>query len=270
MRLAEWIVITISVAAPAVSVASAPAPRAHSAVAVSLGDGTMNAARLKPYDNAFVVTQIVENGDRIVPGVWTDQLRLRIVNGRQAWVRTQALGYFDGRVISSANAFDPRTFAPISTLLVHPDGSKESWVFGAKDVEGHIIDVKGEETVKHLPPKAAYDFNCCMLSLIPAALPLAAGKSFIVPGFMPGDEATPFRVRSRERVRAGYLGMVDAWRVETPGPGGGVIAFWIADRPPFLVHMTLTGIPGNKNKAGLHYDQSFDMIGAPMAGKPTR
>ena len=77
---------------------------------------------------------------------------------------------------------------PDHTLLVHPDGSKESWAFGAKDVEGRIIDVKGEETVKHLPPKAAYDFNCCMLSLIPAALPLAAAKSFIVPGFMPGDK----------------------------------------------------------------------------------
>src|SRR5437763_874329 len=88
-------------------------------VAVALGDGTVDAAKLKPYDNALVASQTTADGRTLIPGIWTDQLRLRDVGGRKLWVRTQTMGYFDGRVMSSVNMFDPVTFAPVSNILVN-------------------------------------------------------------------------------------------------------------------------------------------------------
>jgi hypothetical protein len=234
-------------------------------VAVAVGDRTVNAGKLKPYDNALVASQFTADGRTLVPGIWTDQLRLRDVDGRKARVRTQTLGYFDGRVMSSVNMFDPASFAPIKNILVNPDGSKEVWTFTSASADGQITDPSGHVTSTHIPLKAPrYDFNCCMRSLIPAALPLAAGKTFALAA-VPADgdpDVVMERVRGRERIRAGYRGMIDAWVVDSPVPGGGTVSFWIADTPPYLVHMTLKDVPANKTRAGVHYDQSFDMIGA--------
>lgn len=235
-------------------------------VSVSVGDGTVNAAKLEPYDNALVANQITADGKLLVPGIWTDQLRMREVEGRKLWVRTQTLGYFDGRVMSSVNMFDPKTFAPVKNVLVNPDGSHEVWTFTAAGGEGHITDTTGRETTDKVPTRvSSYDFNCCMRSLLPAALPLAAGKTFALPAVpAEGDPETVVEtVRGRERIQAGYRGMIDAWVVDSPVPGGGTVSFWIADTPPYLVHMTLKDVPANKTRAGVHYDQSFDMIGGP-------
>jgi len=239
-------------------------PVAGQPVNVSIGDGIVNAAKLQPYDNALVANQMTVDGRLFVAGIWSDQLRLRDIGGRKAWVRTQTLGYFDGRVMSSANSFDPVTFAPIKNVLVNPDGSKEVWTFSATGAEGRMTDAKGVETVTHIPLNGLrFDFNCCMRSLIPAALPLAAGKDFAVAA-VPADgdpDVVMEHVRGREKVRAGYLGMIDTWVVESPVAGGGTVTFWIADTPPYLVHMTLKDVPANKTRDGVHYDQSFDMIG---------
>lgn len=235
-------------------------------IAVAVGDGIVNAAKLQPYDNALVTTQTTADGHILTPGIWTDQLRLRDIDGRNLWVRTQTLGYFDGRVISSVNIFDPVTFAPIKNLLVNPDGSHEVWTFTPTGAEGQVTDTSGHVVVTKIPLTApAYDFNCCMRSLIPAALPLAAGKTFNLPAVpAEGDpEVVVEKVRGRERVKAGYRGTIGAWVVDSPVPGGGTVSFWIADSPPYLVRMTLTGVPGNKTRDGVHYDQSFDMIGGP-------
>src|SRR5256885_11040399 len=118
--------------------AQAAVPAANATATVAVGDGTVDAAKLKPYDNALVASQTTTDGRTLVPGIWTDQLRLRDVEGRQLWVRTQTLGYFDGRVMSSVNIFDPATFAPVSNVLVNPDGSKEVWTFTATGAEGRV------------------------------------------------------------------------------------------------------------------------------------
>ncbi|QDZ06412.1 DUF3108 domain-containing protein [Sphingomonas panacisoli] len=233
--------------------------------AVGLGDGTVNAARLKPYDNAFTFVTRLENGESLSPGIWTDQLRIRTIDGRQVMVRTQSLAYYNGRVLTSVNVFDPVTFAPISGIINNPDRTLEKWTFTEKTAEVHSTGADGRESVRNVEfAKPAYDFNCCMRSLIPAALPLRVGAVFALPGIV-ADEGDPdvvtFRVLKREKVKAGYRGMIDAWVVQSPVPGGGEATFWIADTAPYLVHMTLTGVPANKTAEGLHYDQSYDMIG---------
>jgi len=246
--------------------ALAPAATQASGVTARVGDGIVSASRLLPYDNAFVLTIRSADGRTAQPGIWTDQLRLRTVDGRQAFVRTQGFASFDGRVKSSVNVFDPATFAPISNILVNPDGSRERWSFRGLTVEGHLTAAgpNAQDRVQTLNlAHPAFDLNCCMRSLLPAAVRLRAGETFTLPAVEVGGDPAEvvFRVAARERVRAGSRGMVPAWRVDTDGPGGGTISFWIADTPPFLVRMTLVGIPGSRDSHGVHYDQYYDMIG---------
>lgn len=257
--------------------AAAPAP-----VAVSVGDGTVNATRLVPYDNAFAVTYEVADGERIETGIWSDQLRMRDVGGRKAWVRVQSLASFTGLVLTSVNTFDPATFAPISTILKNRDGSREYWTYSGTRASGHIIDADGHTTEKTVAlSRPGFDFNCCMASLIPAALPLAEGRDFALPGVPAKDgdpDIYPFHVRGRERIKAGSLGMVDAWAVELHPAGNAKVTFWITDKPRRLVRERLEGFPtktcmppdipehascqAQAETAGLQFNQTFDMLGS--------
>jgi hypothetical protein len=181
-------------------------------------------------------------------------------------VRTQGLAFSDGRVRTSVNIFDPVTFAPISNIQNNADGSTERWSFRGLVVEG-VLNSGGQnvrETTRSLTlAEPAYDFNCCMRSLLPAAVRLRLGETFTVNGVVEaGNDPSQvtFHVIARERVRAGYRGMIDAWVVQTDVPGGGIAKFWIADTAPFVVRMRVTGVPANLIH-GVHFDQAYDMLG---------
>src|SRR5947199_3819988 len=123
--------------------------------------------------------------------------------------------------MTSVNVFDPATFAPVSNVVNNADGSREHWSFRGLTVDGHLTPAgqNATETVRNFQlPEPAYDLNCCMRSLLPAAVRLRVGDSFTLPGVVESegdpDRAT-FHVTARERIRAGYKGMVDAWVVET-------------------------------------------------------
>ncbi|HUJ02654.1 MAG TPA: hypothetical protein VLW75_03380 [Rhizomicrobium sp.] len=231
---------------------------APAAKIVRMGDGTVDARKIAPYDNAFVATQIFPGGRLVHPGIWTDQMRLRDVHGRKLLVRTQSLAYYDGRFLSSVNVFDPVSFAPVSDIQHNPDGSTEKWTFDGSHVEGHLTaGTPGakEEVRKFDFPAPFYDFNCCMRSIVQAALPLKPGFSVIVPAFEGTGTLSQvhFKAIGREKVHAGWRGTVDAQVVETPLLGG-YIRFWIIDKPPYMVRMTLSANSVNP------YAQSFDMI----------
>lgn len=241
--------------------AAPPATPSQPAPTARVGDGTVRGTRLKPYDNAWIVTQTSTDGRTIVqPGIWTDRLRLREVNGRKVFVRTQGMIYSGLRITGGTNVFDPETLAPISNVIRNLD-VVEKWTFDGTHVESRITAMPGakEEVQQFETPAPGYDFNCCMRSLIPAALPLRLGYHVIlpaIPGTPPDDATVEYRVVKRERIQAGAKGMVDTWLVETLAPNGCdcTIRFWISDEPPFIIRMTLS--PGK----GHDYSQSFDMI----------
>lgn len=241
----------------AAGVSSAQSQDTPAATFAAIGAGTTRLRRLVPYDNAFVVTQLFKDGHVAYPGIWTDQLRWRDVGGRKLFVRTQGLAYYDGRFLSSVNAFDAATFAPVSSIQHNPDGSTEKWTFDGSRATGQLAAARGApvnaKTVDFGTPFV--DLNCCMRSILPAMLPLRAAYSITVPAFEGTDELSQvaFKVIGRETVRAGARGKVDAWVVETPVPGG-YIRFWINESPPYLVRMTLS----TNDKSA--YAQSFDML----------
>jgi hypothetical protein len=218
--------------------------------------GVVDARKISPYDNAFVLTTY-KDGKTRSPGIWTDQLRIRDVGGRSAMVRTQAIGYFDGRHLTSVNAFDPVTFAPIQDVQQNPDGSSEKWTFDGKQVTASLTATPdGTPQTKHVElDSPRFDLNCCMRSIVAAMLPLREGYNVTIASFEGGDGSTDvsFKVVRREKVKAGKLGLIDAWLVET-ALSGGYIHFWIVDRPPYLVRMTLSRNTVND------YAQSFDMV----------
>jgi hypothetical protein len=238
-------------------------PLQTDAPTISLGDGTMSGSRLAPYDNAFALTLHFKDGHAADGGIWSDQLRLRDVDGKKAFVRTQGFVYPDGKSMWSVNRFDPLTLAPISSESHAHDGSFEIRTFKGAHVEVRKTaagpDAKEEVQEVDLP-KPAYDFfNCCMASLFSATLPLKSGYKAVAPAAMvtkADDPIVVYRVVGREKVKAGYLGEVEAYVVEFPNSGCCYIRFWIIDRAPFMVRMTLTEV------AGKGYAQSFDMIGA--------
>jgi hypothetical protein len=242
----------------AADTSQAPAP-----ALVKLGDGTVSGARLTPYDNAWLVTQTRSDGRIVEPGIWTDQLRLREVDGRKVFVRTQGIAYFRGEFLTSVNVFDPLTMAPIRDIQHAADGSTEKWTLNGTHAEGHLVAATpgAKEEVQqfdsHVP---GYDFNCCMRSLMAATLPLSAGYSVTLPNEIMSkddDEGVTYKVVGREQTQAGARGMVDTWVVQIdPSPGGCdcVIKFWVSDKAPFIIRMTLSAGKAHP------YDQSFDMI----------
>ena len=246
-------------AALLISCAAASLPPAPRGGPVRVGDGTVLGSRLQPYDNAFVVTKTYKDGRIDHPGIWTDQLRLREVAGRRMYVRTQGLAYEDGRMLSSINVFDPATLMPLSDRQHNADGSIETWAIEGMRVEGRIRSAPNsrEEIRRSVLREPAFDFNCCMRSLLIAALPLRLGYSAELPAIVMGDGdpgSVPVQVVGRERIRAGARGPVDTWIVETPVPGGGELRFWISEKPPFVIRFTVSAA-GKRN-----YDQSFDML----------
>jgi hypothetical protein len=232
---------------------------AAQSIAVTPGDGTVDASRIAPYDNAFVSTQLYPDGRIVYPGIWTDQVRLREIKGRKLLVRTQGLAYYDGRSLVSVNVLDPRTFAPVSDTQRNPDGSIEKWTFDGNHAEGHLTGATGaKDAVKTFDsPTPFFDFNCCMRSIVMSMIAKKPGLSVTLPAFdgTDGFDKADFKVLRREPVHAGALGTVDAWLVETPLLSG-YIHFWLIDKPPYMVRMTLSANAVNA------YAQSFDMIGA--------
>src|SRR5436190_1250019 len=103
----SWIIFAATLCAQ--SVAPPPdgvPPPVNDPPTFSFGDGTMSGARLQPYDNAFAVTWTHEDGSKQDAGIWSDQLRLREVDGHKAFVRTQGFVYSDGTSMWSVNRFD--------------------------------------------------------------------------------------------------------------------------------------------------------------------
>jgi hypothetical protein len=236
-------------------------PAQKDAPTISFGDGTMSGTRLAPYDNAFLLSYHFNDGRTLDAGIWSDQLRLRDVNGRKAFVRTQGFVYPDGASMWSVNRFDPVTLAPISSESHVHDGSWEKRIFTGNHVQVTTMaaGADAKEVVRQVDlPKPAYDFfNCCMASLFAATQPLRTGYRAVAPAAVVSkgdDPIVVYRVLGREKVKAGKLGDVDAYVVEFPNGGCCYIRFWIIDRPPFMVRMTLTPPPGKE------FSQSFDMI----------
>jgi len=87
-----------------------------------------------------------------------------------------------------------------------------------------------------------FDFSGGMYGLLFAGRHLDAGMSGTLPTVSDTSDAyelVPYHVVSRSRVRAGWMGDVDAWVVEAGDP----VAFriWVMDRAPYIARLVAPG-----------------------------
>ena len=244
----------IALVASAAGAAPAPSPPR----AIHVGDGTADGSRLRPYDNAWLLSVTLPDG-RIRPqGIWSDHMEAGELNGRHILRRIQGMTYVNGVSQSTVNVFDSATCAPITTEGRGRDGK----VFRRTFDGSHIVterpsqDITPASTAALTAPEPVFDFYGGMYGLLLSCFPLDVGYSgtfTAVDEFR--DVATPvsFSVVRRERVRAGARGEVDTLVAVVDTPGQYTETFWLARQAPYIIRLVIT-VPDHSRT------MSFDMI----------
>jgi hypothetical protein len=214
------------------------------ATTVHVGDGTLNGSFLKPYNNAWIYIAKGADGTVHPQGIWTDQMRWTVVDGKRVMSRVQGTTFVNGAANTIVNLFDPLTLAPIKSETHGVDGS----IFRRTFDGAHITSValaapadKKEPTAAELP-QAVYDFNGGMYGILLASLPLRKGLKGTLPAIADRDArltAEPFEVLGRETVHAGSRGNLTAWVVESTHPGEYTMRFWLSKNAPYIIRLVM-------------------------------
>jgi hypothetical protein len=229
----------------------APAP----ANIVRVGDGTMNGARIQPYDNLWLVTVRRIDGSVDERGLSSDHVRFRYIEGRRYLTRVEgttaivgAAGQFPAsRFSMTFNIFDPISMVPLRGESRESDGSVTIREFNGTHIVTRTTPATGAEAVRTEFSIAdpAFDFHGGMTGLLLAALPLGAGYAASIPGVgETGDDLTPIQVVREEVVAAGHLGRVRAWVVRIgnePLP----TLYWISRRSPYVIKVVVRAAGGS-------------------------
>ena len=234
---------------------------------VHLGDGTIRGSRLRPFQVAWSATFYPDNAPPIVaPGMWLQTLDVGQWKGRKVLVRAiggVVVGHDSHQIrgyIAHVAIVDPQTLAPIWSQHHDADGGTETWAVDGTHVEWRHTggDAGAKEIVERFDtPVPAYDLAGAIIPFYLRALPRRVGLSGAIPVI--GDpkqpiRALPFKVDRKERIRAGRLGMVDAWVVECPDPAAGILHFWLSERFPYPLKMEIPATPGVPR-------QTYDLAG---------
>ena len=209
---------------------------------VHVGDGVIDGRFLQPYDNAWLYTVTLPNGQKSTQGIWSDHLQWTNVDGRQVLMRVQGTTFVNGVSNSIRNVFDPGTLAPIWSETHGIDGSIVRRTFHGAHV---VTETRASSTASAARTEAdlamsVYDFNGGLYGLLLAALPLEAGFTGALPAVADTDNVLsiePFKVLREEEVAAGSHGLLKAWVVETAHPGDYRMTFWLSKKPPYIIKL---------------------------------
>jgi len=209
---------------------------------VHVGDGTIDGSFLQPYNNAWIYTVTLPNGEKSPQGIWSDHVQWTTVGGKQVLMRVQGTTFVNGASNSIRNVFDPKTLAPISSETHGIDGSIFRRTFNGAHVVSETLAGAKDPSRKTEADLAmpVYDFNGGLYGLLLAALPLKAGLTGSLPAVADREDvltAEPFHVLREEYVSAGSRGKVKAWVVETERPGDYRMTFWLSKKPPYIIKL---------------------------------
>jgi len=233
----------------AVSIASASA-NDTAPVKVTVGDASVNGAKLQPYKNAWGMTVIKPDGT-VLPdvGVWEDSLEVVNLNGRECFQRTQVARYKrNGEVVATTttiNVFDRKTMAPISRSFGRhggPAGDRKQAITFGKDSMKVDTTVNGKSEVRDVPATSAFDFYGGLYAVLWVTLPLKNGYLATLPSYSE-DEDHPekvswvtFQVTGSETIEAGARGKVQAWVVNCDSDIGN-LKYWVSEESPYIIRM---------------------------------
>ncbi len=225
---------------------------------IGVGAPEVNGARLKPYNNAWLLKVILPDGKTRDQGVWSDHLETATIDGRPALRRVQGMTYVNGLNQSVVNTFDPATCGPLVTEGHDKNGQVLRHTFAGKHVSSEWPPDKDKRATKTSFDAAEplFDFYGGMYGLLLSCFPLKVGYTNTLLALGEDkDEAEPltFTVVRKEKVSAGSRGMVDAFVTVADTPGRYTQTFWLSPDPPYIIRLLIT-FP-DKSK-----EMSFDMI----------
>ena len=207
-----------------------------------MGDGTIDGSFLQPYNNAWMYSVKLPNGQTSPQGIWSDHLQWTTVDGKQVMLRVQGTTFVNGVSNTIRNVFDPKTMAPITSETHGIDGSIFRRTFAGAHVVTETLAGPKDPAVKTEAdlPTAVYDFNGGLYGLLLATLPLKTGLTGSLPAVADRENTLsvePFHVLREESVSAGSRGMVKAWVVESGHPGDYHMTFWLTKQPPYIIKL---------------------------------
>lgn len=203
-----------------------------------VGAPAWSTARLQPYENVWRYTATLANGDVKVQGLWSDRMDLVDRDGRKVMRRVQGMTYVNGLTSSTINIFDPVTLAAVFSETHKLDGSWIKRAFDGTTVTETLgaspADKVGTTTVISMP-EPVFDFWGGMYGTLIAALPLKVGMHGTIPSiaeFSPDYQPATFDVVREEDLRAGALGVVHTFVVQTEG-----MTFWLSASAPYVLKL---------------------------------
>ena len=212
---------------------------------VHMGDHTLDGSFLQPYDNAWLYTVKLPDGQVRTQGIWSDHVQWTTVDGRKRMLRVQGTSFVTGASNVMLNVFDPATLAPVTSESHNIDGTIFRRTFeGAHVASVDLANAKdSKEPRQSTLPEPVYDFNGGMFGLLMAALPLTEGLKGTIPAIAdhePSLSTEPFEVLREEEVAAGSRGKVRAWVVDSAKPGKYTMRFWVTKAPPYIIRLVMT------------------------------
>ncbi len=247
--LLPWAALSLLALSVSAAAAEAPAP-----VAVKVGDPAVDASFIKPYKNAWKITQFTPAGQSVDGGTWTDEVQIVDDHGRPAIKRIQVKkGLKNG--YTSINLADHKTLAPISTELTENTGYHAKIEFDGRHVKadhkgtfpGDPTPTQGKTEVDL--PMPAFDFQGGIFGLLLASFPLREGYTAKFPSYVDdGDkiEWQSFTVLGREKVPAGPGKEVETWKVRAL-LGGFTLDFFVSKEAPYIIRLEQVGPRGGRS-----------------------
>jgi hypothetical protein len=212
------------------------------AVAIRMGDGTVDGSILKPYSNVWLYTLTDKDGRVIPQGMWSDHLQMTKVDGRPAWLRVQGTTFVNGRTSSTLNVFDPVTLQPFSSRQQGVNGKTQTRTFTGAHLKSERAEQLGGPAVTSEVDLGVtpYDFNGGMYGMILATLPLRAGLSGAFATVEESEDKAAvdtFKVLGQEDMSAGALGTRKTWKVVSERPGQYRMTFWLIKTAPYIIKL---------------------------------
>ena len=251
MRYAALVKAALLVAALATLFAAQP----QTPVVLRLGDARINARQLQPYKVRWKETFVDAVHQVSERGIWDDELRRELLNGREVLIRTIVVSDPHGTVRENTRVVvDGTTFAPVRSEW-KASGASYEYDFDGMLIKGVRVSDAGK------PPTAIeaqvwqpmFDYYGGMRELFLATLPRSPGL-FTFPaatattgaGALQDSIHWPLVEVIGEDVTRGAGGKtVKAWRIEANTPYG-FYKVWVTDTPPYVARTVVLLGPGGR------------------------
>jgi Protein of unknown function (DUF3108) len=222
---------------------------------IHVGDPAVNGSSLKSYKNRWKIVDVSKDGTRKERGVWTDEVTIKVENGRKIFRRIQD-ETSPGSHFVTINVMDLQTMTPIRSERKEELGENKIDIKNEFDGKEVTTDCTGRPCQEklHFPEgqtnrkveldEPIFDYMGGLWGMFFPALPLKENYDVRFPSFAEtkGLVWVEIHVRGLETVDAGPGKKVQAWAVEWPSKNW---VFWISKEAPYVIKLVTSNPDGS-------------------------